>query len=112
MNLTKLLLTTFTLTLIQSAPTPTPSNDGFGNLLNHKTGDGGIVNNAYMHTIGHVFSDIPDYLATLAKGDLVGFITKLLRFVVYHNPVNLAADFGGGQLLNAVNGASNGGHKH
>ena len=66
---------------------------------NHQAGTGNLIENIYMHTLGHFITDFPKYLIELAKtGDIFGFLLTLIKFVLYHNPVNLLQDFGGGPI--------------
>ncbi|KXN71067.1 hypothetical protein CONCODRAFT_70133 [Conidiobolus coronatus NRRL 28638] len=80
-----------------------------GPMLDHKPGEGSVLGNMYMHTLGHAVDDVPLYVQGLAQGDILGTVGKLVKFALYHNPVNLAKDFGGGQLLGG--GGNSGGHQ-
>jgi hypothetical protein len=84
-----------------------------GPMLDHKPGEGSVLENMYMHTLGHAVDDVPLYVQGLAQGDVLGTVGKLVKFALYHNPINLAKDFGGGQLLggSSNSGGNSGGHQ-
>jgi hypothetical protein len=101
MKLTTLILP---LTILLSVNAGNSGGNSDLNFGTHKPGSGTFIGNLYMHTLGHVVTDFPKYLMDFAKtGDLFGFITTILKFALYHNPVYLLQDIGGG-LMNQVKG--------
>ncbi|KXN71069.1 hypothetical protein CONCODRAFT_70134 [Conidiobolus coronatus NRRL 28638] len=100
-------LTTFLIPLTLVLSASCQHNHGSGSDVNfgtHQPGSGTLIGNIYMHTLGHFVSDFPKYIMDLAKtGDIFGFLMTLIKFVLYHNPINLLQDIGGG-IVNQVKG--------